>query len=416
MKAEILCVGTELLLGDIVNTNAAFIARELAGLGIDVYNQSVVGDNPERLKESLELAFQRNDMVIMTGGLGPTYDDLTKETVAELFGKKMVLHQASMERIEAFFQHYSRTMTDNNRKQAYMPEDAAVFPNENGTAPGLAVEQGGKIAILLPGPPREMTPMFLDSVVPYLERFSGSTLYSTNIHLFGIGESQVETILKEMMVSFQNPTIAPYAKEGEVRLRVTASAKSKEEAKAMADPVVEKIEEILGEYIYGIDVGDLQTALVKALRKKKKKVAFAESCTGGYLSKRLTEVPGASAVFDCGVCSYANEIKELVLGVRAQTLAEHGAVSEETAREMAEGVRKLSGAEIGVSTTGIAGPDGGSEGKPVGLVYVGIATERGCEAFALHLSRGYKEEREYIRYLAGSHAFSLCIKALEKLG
>ncbi|MBC8570359.1 competence/damage-inducible protein A [Zongyangia hominis] len=415
MKAEILCVGTELLLGDIVNTNAAFIARELARLGIDVYNQSVVGDNPQRLKESLELALERNDMVIMTGGLGPTYDDLTKETVAELFGRKMVLHQPSMERIERFFQHYRRVMTDNNRKQAYMPEGATVFPNDNGTAPGLAVEQDGKIAILLPGPPREMTPMFLDAVVPYLEQFSGSTLYSTNVHLFGIGESQVETILKEMMVSSQNPTIAPYAKEGEVRLRVTASAKSGEEAKAMVEPAVEKIKEILGEYIYGIDVGDLQTALVKALQSKNKKVAFAESCTGGYLAKRLTEVPGSSSVFDCGVCSYANEIKERILHVSHQTLADFGAVSEQTAKEMARGVRELSGADIGVSTTGIAGPGGGSEEKPVGLVYVGIATEDSCEAYELRLSRGYQDEREYIRYLAGSHAFHLCLKTLERL-
>ena len=331
MKAEILCVGTELLLGDIVNTNAAYIAKELANLGIDVYNQAVVGDNPDRLKESLEQAFQRNDIVVMTGGLGPTYDDLTKETVAQLFGKKMILHQESLERIERFFKYYNRVMTENNRKQAYMPEGATVFPNDNGTAPGLAVEKDGKIAILLPGPPREMIPMFSSSVVPYLQQFSGSTLYSSNIHLFGIGESQVETILREMMVSHRNPTIAPYAKEGEVRLRVTASAKAKEEAKEMVLPVVEQIRDILGKYIYGIDVGDLQTALVQKLTEKKKKVACAESCTGGYISKRLTEVPGASLVFDCGVCSYANEIKERVLGVSHETLAAHGAVSRETA-------------------------------------------------------------------------------------
>ena len=415
MKAEILCVGTELLLGDIVNTNAAYIAKELANLGIDVYNQAVVGDNPDRLKESLEQAFQRNDIVVMTGGLGPTYDDLTKETVAQLFGKKMILHQESLERIERFFKYYNRVMTENNRKQAFMPEGATVFPNDNGTAPGLAVEKDGKIAILLPGPPREMIPMFSSSVAPYLQQFSGSTLYSSNIHLFGIGESQVETILREMMVSHRNPTIAPYAKEGEVRLRVTASAKTKEEAKEMVLPVVEQIRDILGKYIYGIDVGNLQTALVQKLTEKKKKVACAESCTGGYISKRLTEVPGASLVFDCGVCSYANEIKERVLGVSHDTLAAHGAVSRETAMEMAQGVRLLSGADIGVSTTGIAGPGGGSEEKPVGLVYVGVSTPSSCEAFELHLSRGYREEREYIRYLAASHALYQCLKALETL-
>ena len=414
MNAEILCVGTELLLGDIINTNAAYIARELAGAGINVYHQSVVGDNPARLKESLLAALMQNDCVITTGGLGPTYDDLTKETVAELFGRKMVTDQEAMRHIEAFFRKTGHPMTENNKKQALMPEGATVFHNENGTAPGLAVEDHGKIAILLPGPPREMVPMFRDQVLPYLAQFSDHILVSRSIHIFGVGESTVEQELREMMEHQANPTVAPYAKEGEVRLRVTASAATREEALRLAEPTVEKIRKKYEEHVYGVDIGSLQAAVVREYRAKKLTLAVAESCTGGVVSKRITEIPGASEIFLCGLCTYANEMKEKILGVSHQTLEQYGAVSEQTAREMARGVRLASGASVGVSTTGIAGPGGGSAEKPVGLVYVGIDSESYSDVLRLTLGRGYKEEREYIRYVAASHALNLALKAAKK--
>ena len=414
MRAEILCVGTELLLGDIVNTNAAFIAQELAALGIGVYYQSVVGDNPERLKGAIDTAFARADILLMTGGLGPTYDDLTKETVAEKFGLPMEMHQESLEEICSYFQQLGRPMTDNNKKQAMMPKGAIVFHNDNGTAPGLAVEKDGKTAILMPGPPNEMRVMFRNYVKPYLRKLSGKTIRSHTIHLIGIGESNVEDMLRDMMTSHQNPTIAPYAKTGEVRLRVTASADSDEAADQLIRPVVEEISGLLGEYIYGIDVDTLENAAVLALAAKKLKVAVAESCTGGFLSKRLTDIPEASNVLDLGVCTYANAAKEKVLGVSTETLAQYGAVSEQTAREMAEGVRSLAGADIGISTTGIAGPGGGTEEKPVGLVYVGVSSKYGTFATGFNFGRGRADERDYIRQVAGSNALRLLIKEIEK--
>ncbi len=413
MNAEILCVGTELLLGDIINTNAPYIARGLAAIGINVFRQSVVGDNPERLKEALRLALRENDCVITTGGLGPTYDDLTKETMAELFGIKMELNQEALDRIQMFFDKIGREMTDNNKKQAWMPQGAVVFYNENGTAPGLAVEKDGKRVVLLPGPPREMEPMFTQQVIPYLSGLSDRVLVSSNIRIFGVGESGVEQRLREMMLHRTNPTIAPYAKDGEVLLRVTASGRNREEAKQLIQPVVDEIASIYPEEIYGIDVDSLQEAAVQALMEKGMVLATAESCTGGLISKRITEIPGASQVFTCGVCSYANEIKESVLFVKHETLEKFGAVSSQTAMEMAEGVRKASGADIGVSTTGIAGPDGGTPEKPVGLVYVGISSDAFSHVLCLHLSRGYREEREYIRYVASSHALHLVLKAVK---
>lgn len=411
MIAEILCVGTELLLGDIVNTNAAFLARELAAMGIDVYHQEVVGDNPARLSESLSLAFSRSDLVVMTGGLGPTYDDLTKETVAQYFKLPMAVHEESLAKMREYFSHRGIPMSENNEKQAMMPRTATVFANGNGTAPGLAVEKEGKIAVLMPGPPSEMQPMFLQEVAPYLARFSGHTILSRTIHLIGIGESALEQKLRPMMTGYQNPTIAPYAKTGEVQLRVTACAKTRAEAGRMIAPVIEEIKGQVGEYIYGIDVGNLQNAAVALLIEKGLKVATAESCTGGYISKRITDVPGSSAVFDCGICSYSNEMKREVLGVRDETLSQFGAVSEQTALEMAEGVRKLSGSDIGVSTTGIAGPDGGSEQKPVGLVYLAVCSKWYTRVEKLLAGSKKQDGREYVRYLASSRALKLVIDA-----
>ena len=417
MNAEILCVGTELLLGDTVNTNAAFLAKELAALGLGCYYQTVVGDNPERLKSSIELALSRADIVITTGGLGPTYDDLTKETVAEYFGLPMELHEPSLLKIQSFFCRIGREMTHNNEKQALMPKGAVVFENNCGTAPGLAVEgdKNGKTAILLPGPPREMTLMFESGVRPYLLKKSDKILKSRAIHLFGIGEAKVEDILHDKIKDMQNPTVAPYAKEGEVMLRVTACAESEAEADRMTAPIVEELCGMLAEYVYGIDVMNLQNALVQALTEKNMTAATAESCTGGIISARITDIPGASKVFGYGCCTYENEAKIKLLGVAPETLKAYGAVSRETALEMARGARRLSGADIGISTTGIAGPDGGSEDKPVGLVWVGISCEKGDEAYELRLSRGYSGDRALIRNAAASNALNLAIKTLRGL-
>ena len=267
-SAEILCIGTEILMGDIVNTNAAYIAKELAGLGINVYHQSVVGDNPQRLREALELAFSRADIVITTGGLGPTYDDLSKETIAAFFGRELVMDQESLHRIECHFLRQNRPMTENNKKQAMMPQGCIIFPNNNGTAPGCAIEgtgeQQGKTAIMLPGPPREMKPMFEESVKPFLLKDSDTRLVSHTMHFFGIGESMLESLLRDLMEHSLNPTVAPYAKTGEVQLRVTARVQNGEDAEALLQPVMEKIKEQVGGYLYGIDVGDLQTAAVHA--------------------------------------------------------------------------------------------------------------------------------------------------------
>lgn len=416
MNCEIICVGTELLLGGTLNTNSAYIAGKLSEAGINVYKHTIVGDNPERLKAALESAFAANDTVILTGGLGPTCDDLTKETVAAYFGKKMIMDERALDDIKKYFESAGREMTENNVKQALVPEGATILYNRNGTAPGIIAEAENKTAILLPGPPREMKSMFDEGVMPYLYKKSNKTMVSTNIHLFGIGEAAAESKLKSMMNSLTNPTLAPYAKDGEVLLRVTAAAENKKTAEEMIKPIVEKVKSIIGEeYIYGIDAVNLQTALVRVLRAKKLKIASAESCTGGLVSKRITDVSGASEVFDCGVCTYANHIKEQLIGVSHETLAKYGAVSAQTAEEMAEGVRKLADADIGISTTGLAGPSGGSEQKPVGTVFIGISTKTKTVSKKLFLGHGNGSERDLIRYLASSNVLYEALRCAEKM-
>ncbi|MBQ4061731.1 MAG: competence/damage-inducible protein A [Christensenellaceae bacterium] len=409
MKAEILCVGTEILLGDIVNTNAAYIARELARIGIDLYHQSVVGDNPDRLKESIDLAFSRADLVIMTGGLGPTYDDLTKETVANYFGLKMVMDEKSLERLEMFFTQRKKAMTENNKKQAMMPEGATVFLNDNGTAPGLAVNKNGKTAVLMPGPPREMCPMLDEKVIPYLMQFSTKIIKSHEMHMIGIGESAMEQQLRSYIESLEDVTVAPYAKDGECMVRVTAAARTEAEAEQLMQPVMDEIQKRMDKYIYGIDVPNLETELIIKLKEAKKTIATAESCTGGTLSKRITDVAGASEVFGYGLCTYANEAKVKLLGVKQETLDAYGAVSEQTALEMARGIKAISGADIGLSTTGIAGPGGGTDEKPVGLVYVGIACDKFEKVIKLNLGYGVHVDRDRIRLVAASNALSLAL-------
>ena len=413
--AEILCVGTELLLGEVINTNAATISKALAALGISVYHHTVVGDNPSRLRAALSEALDRSDLVVMSGGLGPTYDDLTKETVAELLGRRLVPHEPTEEAIKRFFASRAGglcAMTKNNLKQALIPEGATVFDNPNGTAPGLAVErEDGSVVILLPGPPRELNPMMEASVVPYLERRAEAVLISHNIHILGMGESAVEDALRALMEGSENPTVAPYAGDGEVRLRVTAKAPTRAEAEALTGPVIERIREsVVGQYIYGVDVGSIERALLAHLGQQGMTIATAESCTGGLIAKRLTDVPGASASFVGSCVTYTGEAKHTLLGVSEDTLAAYGEVSEQTAREMARGVRERLGTDVGVSTTGFAGPGGGTEADPVGTVYVGIATSRGEQVIRLSLSA--MRSRDFTRTVAASRAMAAVLEFL----
>ncbi|MBE6718106.1 MAG: competence/damage-inducible protein A [Ruminococcaceae bacterium] len=410
-SAEILCVGTEILIGDIINTNAAYISQRLAALGINQYHQGVVGDNPQRVKKFIAEALERADLVITTGGLGPTYDDLTKETIAELMGKKMVLHDESLRRLKEYFESRNRVMTENNIKQAYMPEGCIILENNCGTAPGAIIEneEMGKAVVILPGPPREMKPMFEEGVVPYLEKNSDYFFVSKNINIFGIGESALETEIIDIMKNSLNPTVAPYASDGEVRLRVTAKTERKEEGEKLCLDMVEKLKNTtIGKYIYGVDTS-LEEALVNTLKEKNLKIAVAESCTGGMVTGKITAVSGSSAVLDGSVVSYANEIKSKLLGVSTDILNTKGAVSEECALEMAEGVRKLMSADIGISVTGIAGPTGGTEEKPVGTVYIAVSTSKKKECEKLTLRNN---GREYIRNVSVRNVLHLALKSI----
>lgn len=386
MVAEIICVGTELLLGQILNTNSQYLAQKLAELGIDLYFQTTVGDNMERLKMAIDIATKRSDILIFTGGLGPTSDDITKEAVADYFGLTLVLDEDVLRRIEKFFERRQVKMPEINKKQAYVPEGAKVLHNKNGTAPGLIIEKDGKIAILLPGPPFEMQPMFEEGVLPYLEKFSKQKIYSRVLKFVGIGESSIEEALKDLILSQTDPTMALYAKPFEVELRITTKKESEECAKSLLQSMENRIRERLGEYIYGVDRQLLEEVVIGLLAEKKLKVSVAESCTGGLICNKLTNVPGASEVFDRGFIVYSNEAKMKLLGVPEQVLKEHGAVSSQTARYMAQGALSNSLADIALSVTGIAGPGGGSETKPVGLVYIGIATKDYSESFEFRFS------------------------------
>lgn len=412
--AEILCTGEELLLGDIVNTNAAFLSAELTKLGICVYHHSVVGDDPVRLSEAVAEALSRSDVVVVSGGLGPTKDDLTKETVAKLFGRKMIMHEPSLEAIRAYFAKTNRVMSKNNEKQAMMPEGATVLPNNYGTAPSLALENDEeKIVIMLPGPPSELVPIFFEQVVPYIKARSPMAIVSKNIHFFGIGESALAELLDGLLLDTPELCAATYCKEGEVRIRVTARAESEAEASLACDAHAKKIIETeAGAFVYGIDVGTIENALVLALRKSGLTLATAESCTGGLIAKRVTDISGCSDVFLGGCVTYSNDVKVKLLGVSEKTLEAVGAVSAETACEMARGVRLATGSDIGISTTGIAGPTGGTAEKPVGTVFIGISTKDGEDFRKLTLSPS--RSREYIRQASATNAFDLALKAIKK--
>lgn len=396
---ELLSVGTELLLGDILNTNTRFLSQELALMGIAVLRHSTVGDNPKRLREAFALTLERSDIVIATGGLGPTADDITREVCCELLDEPLVLDDGIRKSLQAFFQARGIEMPENNLRQAYVPQNGTVFPNENGTAPGLALEKQGKCVILLPGPPRELELMFRLSVRPFLQKYTQGTLFSHIVRTIGIGESALAQCISPLLEG-ENPTVAPYAQTGEACLRICAHASSEDEAERLMLPVLEQIRQSAGAYVYGIDVDNMEGAVVALLRAQRKTIAAAESCTGGLLAKRLTDVPGASEVFGCAVVAYSEEIKRRLLGVKPETLEQHGAVSAETAREMARGARRVSGADLALAATGYAGP-----GTGAGESYIALDCEKGT--FYERVSTGREQDRDYNRVVTASRALNL---------
>jgi nicotinamide-nucleotide amidase len=374
MNAEIIAVGSELLLGQIVNTNARFLSQQLAGMGINVYYHTVVGDNPDRLKSAIKVAEDRADIIIFTGGLGPTKDDLTKETIARHLDKKLVMEEAALKSIEHYFKRTDRVMTDNNRKQALVLEGSVILPNDHGMAPGMVVEIDGHTYMLLPGPPKEMEPMFLQYGGQALSsnKPAHEKIVSRVLRFFGIGEAALETEIIDIIDEQSNPTIAPLAGDGEVTLRLTAKHVDETIAQSMLDEVENKINQRVGKFLYGYDNTSLLEELMKVLKDRNLTITAAESLTGGLFQQELTSIPGASSVFKGGIVCYSNEVKHHVLQVKQETLEKHGAVSSQCAIELAENASRLVNSDIGISLTGVAGPNA-LEGKPVGTVYIGIA-------------------------------------------
>ncbi|QSQ10179.1 Putative competence-damage inducible protein [Koleobacter methoxysyntrophicus] len=390
MNSEIISVGTELLLGQIDNINTRIISQKLSEIGINVFFHTSVGDNRERISSVFKIALERSDLIIFTGGLGPTLDDLTKETVAEVLRLELNYDEDTLNRIRAFFKKMQREMPENNKKQALVPEGAITIPNENGTAPGIILQTGEKIIILLPGPPNEMEPMLNKFVIPFLrKRLSNEVIKSRVLRFIGIGESSLEQKILDILKKQTNPTVAPLAKQGEVTLRITAKAKSEKDANELIEPIIQTIKERVGEYIYSYDNDPMEAVVGRMLIERRCTISIAESCTGGYLSHLLTNIPGISAVFDRGIISYSNKSKTEILNVPAEILKQKGAVSQETAISMASWIRKLSGTDLGVAITGIAGPDGGTPLKPVGLVFIALSTDSGdlCEKYLFNGNR-----------------------------
>ncbi len=409
MNAEIIAVGTELLLGQILNTNAKYLSQRLSEFGFNLFFQTVVGDNKKRLLSALEIASGRADIIIATGGLGPTEDDLTKETIAVFCGLKCVTHEESLLALKKRFEEKGIYMAANNLKQVEMPEGAIVLKNENGTAPGAIIESEKGIFIMLPGPPKEMEPLFEKEVCPYLKTKTDGVICSKSLRVFGIGESALAEKLHKLMTESKNPSLAPYAKTGEVVLRLTASAETQDDAMKKIKPMEKAVRDALGNMIYGEgDENSLEAVVCDLLIKNGLKLATAESCTGGLLAEKITSVSGASACFDCGVITYSNEQKQKLLGVSGETLDKFGAVSEQTALEMCRGVRDIAQADFGIGITGIAGPSGGTEEKPVGLVYIGICGDN------IHkvLRFNFAGNRDDVRQRAAMNALDLVRRAI----
>ncbi len=377
MQAELVIIGTELLLGEIVDTNAQFLAQRLSECGINLYYKSTVGDNWIRIIETLSRALSRSDLVIISGGLGPTDDDLTREAVAAVTNRPLVLDEDALHVIENYFRHrYGEgQMPSSNRKQAYLPQSAQALPNSRGTAPGFILEYNGKAIAALPGVPVEMEAMFEESLLPYLQnKFQQDVIVTRNLSFTGIGESALEELVKDIIKAQTNPTVAPYASRGAVRIRLTARASSVEKADALIEPVAREIAVRTAEYLYSTSGQSLEEVVGERLRSQHRTLALAESCTGGLVGHRITNVPGSSEYFVRGYVVYSNAAKITDLGVNEDTIKQYGAVSPQTARQMAEGARRKSGADFGLAITGIAGPGGGSKEKPVGLVYISLAT------------------------------------------
>ena len=402
-EAEILSVGTELLLGHVTNTDARDVSEMLSRIGLNVKYHSVVGDNPERLRQCVEIARGRADVIITTGGLGPTCDDLTKQVLAECFGLKLVRN----EEVEKSLYEYIRTgrgLTPNTHQQALLPEGCTVFPNSCGTAPGCAFEKDGKVVVMLPGPPKECRAMFERSALPYLRRLSGEAIVSHSLNIFGIGESAVDDLFAAEMNAMTNPSMAPYAKECDCLLQITAKAENEAEAEAMIAPVRAHVREVLGEYVYGEDVDCIEEAVIKLLRERGRTFAACESCTGGDIARRFTELPGASAFFLGGAVTYTNAVKTALAGVPEALLEEKTAVSREVAQAMAEGIRERLGADLAVSVTGLAGPDGDGVHE-VGTVFIGLAAPDGTWVRETHM--GTFRTRSFIRRMAGNHVYDM---------
>ena len=400
---EIISVGTELLLGHVTNTDARDISEMLSKIGINVKYHTVVGDNPERLRQCVETAKSRADIIITTGGLGPTCDDLTKQILAEAFGLKLIENKAERKGLYDYIR-YGKKFTDNNFTQAMLPEGCTVFHNNCGTAPGCGFEKDGKIVVMIPGPPKECNAMFRERALPYLRKLSEELIVSHSVRIFGLGESSVDDIFAEEMNRMTNPTMAPYAKECDCLLQITAKAKSEAEAEEMIAPVMEHVIKRLGDVVYGVDVECIEESVIKLLREKGMTFSAAESCTGGDVARRFTDMPGASAFFKGGVVTYTNEAKAKLLGIDPALIEEKGAVSHEVAKAMAENVRALLGTDIGVGVTGLAGPDGDGVHE-VGTVFVSLAVEG--ETFVKELHIGAMRTRSFIRRMAGNHIYDM---------
>ncbi len=409
MVGEIISVGTELLLGNIVNTNAAYLAEQCAALGVSCYYQTCVGDNEERLKETVKTALKRSDVVILTGGLGPTQDDLTKEVVSEVMKRKLVEDAKAKEMLVAYFEKRGIEITENNWKQTLVPENSIVLYNDNGTAPGIIIEDGKKAAILLPGPPGEMKPLFEKYVINYFTKRNPFVISSVTVKLCGIGESKVETEIKDLIEKQDNPTIAPYAKTGEVHLRITAKAENEKEAMKLIRPVVKKLKTRFGENVYTTEENvTLEQAVVDLLVANKLTVCSVESCTGGLVSARLINVPGVSEVYKFGHITYSNKAKKRIVGVKKHTLDKHTAVSAQVASEMVRGAGLISKADVAVAVTGLAGPDGGSKEIPVGTVYIACDVKGKTTVKEYH----FKGNRTKIRENAVAAALTLMRKCV----
>jgi len=410
-SAQILCVGTELLLGDVLDTNSHAISVGLAELGINLFYRKTVGDNLDRLVFSIRAALSDCDILILSGGLGSTVDDLTLEAVGIALDIPLECHTPTLEKIKAYYEKKGTVMTENNKKQAFLPKGSTVFTNRQGMAPGVAVEKDGKIVVALPGPPRELVPLFREDVMPYLaKKFGASVIVSKMVRFWGLAESAMDERVSDL-TSLSSPTVAPYAKNGESMLRVSARGESEAECLEKINPVIDIIRSRLGEYMWTDSESSFEEALVPELRARGKKIAFAESCTGGLCAKRVTDVSGASSVIEMSVVTYSASVKKKLVGVKDETVKSFGVISAECAEEMARGIRELSGADIGVSVTGLAGPTP-DEGKPVGLVFVGVSTEK--ETYAKRYFFPYENDRAHVRLLASSACLAEALFTLRK--